>query len=619
MPVNNSRSDYISALSEREERFTRELNEAIEKYGENSKQAKKASEQLAKVVDEASEDLDKFSKNFKTNLGSFIVEYRKAQKEGNADRKELNEILLSGLNSVANSLKSNLDSTINKYVSSIEKLSYSLNGSVRGYSDVTSNLNRVLNGQNLVSQESAFSNLTKIVSAGIVNNPEQKAFLQTLSEDLGMQFSVSNDTLRQLVRIQGEDSTANRMAIEYSLNEFLVQNYQTGEYIRNGFTEVSRALIQSQATMTGAMAASYEATVQTWMGSLYSSGVSQNTISQLAAAIDAVGSGNISGLGQGMSNLVLMGAARAGLDYGELLNNGFQGNDINRLMQGITSYIGEMSGYSSNVVMNQLGNLFGLQMSDIMAIRNNGVPNVAGIGANADASSMLGSINGLVPSAVRLMNSINNFQFGWGANIASSPGLLTTYLGLRHIAEPIANLAADISHLWDPTGITANLISGIGGNASLITLLPQLFGFDGGGFSWKNVGGPINGLIRQIFGGESSSALGVYNALAGDGGSSNVSVVVSDRGVSGSMGISHGGSGGLLDSFTGSMNDLGVEEVTGDEETVDDHVANIDTNVASIVDILQVMRSSLAFSSPGAAIGAAVSYGERGIRDALFT
>lgn len=148
------------------------------------------------------------------------------------------------------------------------------------------------------------------------------------------------------------------------------------------------------------------------MGTLYSNGVSQGTISQLAAAIDAVGSGNISGLGQGAANLVLMGAARAGLDYGELLNRGYQGNDVNRLMQGITSYIGEIGSNSSNVVMNQLGNIFGLNIADIMAIRKNGVPNVAGMGATTDANSMFNSINGLVPGVVRLMNGISNFEYG---------------------------------------------------------------------------------------------------------------------------------------------------------------------------------------------------------------
>ena len=148
------------------------------------------------------------------------------------------------------------------------------------------------------------------------------------------------------------------------------------------------------------------------MGALYSNGISNNAVQSLAQAIDALGSGNISGMGQGINNLVLMGAARAGLDYGELLNRGFEGNDVNRLMQGITSYISEMGANSSNVVMNQLGNLFGISMSDIMAIRNNGAINVAGTGANADYNSMLSGITGLVPSAVRIMNAVENFQYG---------------------------------------------------------------------------------------------------------------------------------------------------------------------------------------------------------------
>ncbi len=418
-------------------------------------------------------------------------EYRQIQREHSRElrktSKDFNDSFSKNVINIGQSLndfKASLDRTIRDYIGSIEQLSYSLNGNIRGYDSVVSNLNRVLNSQNLVSQEKAFKNLTQIIHDGIINNAEQKAFLQTLASDFDMQFNVGNDTMRQLIRIQGEDSTANRMAIEYSLNEFLVQNYQTGEYIRKGFESVSNALLQSQSTMSAAMAASYESTVQTWMGSLYSVGLNGDTISQLAKAIDAVGSGNIKDLGSGVSNLVLMGAARAGLDYGELLNRGFQGNDVNRLMSGITGYITEMSGNSSNVVMSQMANLFGLQLSDIMALRNNRI-NVAG-GANANAEAMLRDATGLVPGVVRMMNGLNNFQYGWGANIASNENSLLTYEVARRFMEPLGGLVSDLGDvIGSGGGLVRNFIGkgvgvlgGLMSHASLLTLLPQLFSPD---------------------------------------------------------------------------------------------------------------------------------------------
>lgn len=250
----SNNEDYLNYLE-------RILNEAVDKYGKHSKEANNIRKQRDDILNaDLKKTFDSFHRDTKTSAGRFIRDLKEAHKEG---ARAIASTLADAFNSVTNSLKNNIDRTISQYIDSIEKLSYSLNGNLRNYQDVTSNLNKVLNGQNLVNQERTFRNLSDIVQKGIVNNPEQKAFLQSLSDDLGMQFSVSNDTMRQLIRIQGEDSTANRMAIKYSLNEFLVQNYQTGEYIRQGFSEVSRALLMSQSTMSSAMAASYEATVQT--------------------------------------------------------------------------------------------------------------------------------------------------------------------------------------------------------------------------------------------------------------------------------------------------------------------------------------------------------------------
>ena len=602
-------SDRISGFDNDTADQIKYLEGLIKKYGETSEKAINLRKQIEDLKNkELDEILEKHSRNLKTSTGRFLKEFKESLKEANGNISVIANIVLNSIDSLGNSLKNALDKSISDYVSSIEKLSYSLNGNLRNYSDITSNLNKVLGGQNLVSQERSFRNLSDIINKGIVNNPEQKAFLQSLSQDLGMQFNVSNDTMRQLIRIQSDDSTANRMAIEYSLNEFLVQNYKTGEYIRQGFADVSRALLMSQSTMSSAMAASYEATIQTWMGTLYSNGVSQSTISQLAAAIDAVGSGNINGLGNpGASNLVLMGAARAGLDYGELLNRGYQGNDVNRLMQGITSYIGEIGSNSSNVVMSQLGNIFGLNIADIMAIRNNGVPNVAGMGASANANSMLNSITGLVPGVVRLMNGLDNLRYGWGASIASNENALLGYEFARKIIEPAGNLLGDIGQVFGFGGLPIQILGTIAGNSSLLLTLPQLIGNIGN--IWN--GNLFKGLINSNRG---RGALDIFNLLgAGGDGINNTTVVTSSAGTSGSMAFSRDGGGGLLGNMRSSLNDLGIEETTGDEITIDDHIVSIDNTVQSIFDrlgrILDTMPSNTA---------SGVTYGERSYSGAAF-
>ncbi len=119
---------------------------------------------------------------------------------------------------------------------------------------------------------------------------------------------------------------------------------------------------------------------------MYSSGMNAGTVKSLASAINALGSGDISNLGSGISNLVLMGAARAGLDYGALLNNGLDANTTDKLLASITSYLQEMGANQSNVVRSQLGNLFGVNITDLISAAN--MHNVSS-GVSTDINSTL--------------------------------------------------------------------------------------------------------------------------------------------------------------------------------------------------------------------------------------
>lgn len=138
---------------------------------------------------------------------------------------------------------------------------------------------------------------------------------------------------------------------------------------------------------------------------MFSAGMNANTVNSLASALNALGSGDISNLGSGISNLVLMGAARAGLDYGALLNNGLDAKTADILLANITSYLQEMGANQSNVVRSQLGNLFGVNITDIISAQN--MRSTTG-SVSSDIGTLLGDYNNFITFGTGLQNTMEN-------------------------------------------------------------------------------------------------------------------------------------------------------------------------------------------------------------------
>ena len=324
------------------------------------------------------------------------------------------------ITSVGSKLKGTLESTMNDFVRVQESMAYNLNGTDRSLREVSNTLNRAIQGTGVVKQQEVYNNLTKLITNGIVFNAEQRAYLQTLSNDLGMVFDVSNGSLTRLINLQRKDLSSNRMAIEYSLKEFLNQNYQTSQYIKEGFEGVSQALIEAQSLMASDTAMELEAVLQQWMGSLSSVGMSSSTIQNLATAIGQLGAGDISGLSSNnMQNLLVMGASLAGQSYADLLTNGLTASTANDLMQGIVSYIAGMANNTSNVVKSEYGRIFGLSVSDIVAASQ--VGNVTENGfINDNIYNLLGDMSDYLYLPTQIDNMLANLMYNWATTVASS-------------------------------------------------------------------------------------------------------------------------------------------------------------------------------------------------------
>ena len=212
------------------------------------------------VVERINEEYDRRKREDETE-----AEYKErlAQKAHEKEKRRKQD-LVDMLGSATSSLTAAIDESLNKYLSVQQSMAAHLSGSTdTSLSGILNNLQRTLSTTNVVRQESVFNNLGNLVRSGITYNVEQRAFLQTLANDIDMVFNAQDGSLTQLIRLQNRDLSSNRMAIEYSLQKFLNQNYQTSEYIKQGFESVSSSLLTAQSTMSAANAVNFEGTVQT--------------------------------------------------------------------------------------------------------------------------------------------------------------------------------------------------------------------------------------------------------------------------------------------------------------------------------------------------------------------
>ena len=383
---------------------------------------------------------------------------------------------------------------MNSFLETQSSMAYNLTGTSKSLDDVTGTLGKALGGTGLVKQQAVYENLQDLVNEGIVYNVEQRAFLQTIADDLDLVFNASNGSLTRLINLQRTDLSSNRMAIEASLKEFLNQNYETSQYIKEGFQNVSSALLEAQSIMTTQSGMALESVVQQWMGSLSSVGMSQSTIDELATAIGQLGSGNISALGSSsMQNLLVMGAARSGQSYAQLLTEGVSATAADELMRGIVGYITEIGQSTSNVVKSEYARIFGLNISDLVAASQVGDVTRNGI-VSDKIDTLLGRMNDYVYSTTQANNLIENFMYDWATGIASDRETYMTYrltdlLG-KATSQLVGGLTVNAGFLG--TGISATL-SPLLNAAPLLATLPKLM--DSIGNLGTNIGNTVGNIL----------------------------------------------------------------------------------------------------------------------------
>ena len=492
------------------------------------------------------------------NLGNFLSEKVKAV--GTELKNQLVDDAVKGVVNGLSSIADSVESAVDTYISKQEAIVAHLSGSSDNFQNVSDKLQTLIS-TGLVKQTAVYDNVSKFVTQGIVSNVEQKAFLQTLADDIDATFNASDSTLVRLINLQKTDLTSNRLAIEYSLQEFLNQNYETSTYIKESFTSVSQSLIEMQSLMSAQTATETETVIQTYLGSLSSSGMSADTISSLASAINALGSGDTSNLGSGIANLVLMGAARSGLDYADMLVNGLDQSKVSILLEGISDYLAEINtSYSSNVVKSQLAKVYGVNVSDLVAATNFESSSAEGTVTSDIYTALLNDFDDLVPGVTKIQNLLDNFVQGMAVNIASSGKWLYAYKVANFMSDTLGDALAGQSLEISPFGLGTSLDLGDLARASkALYLVPSL----------------LSGLssIGNIINGNGNSASWVYDSLlnaetttvkSAGAGLSTTGTTTSNVTTVGSVNTDVGD---FLNSTKNSATNLGAENITGTEDT----------------------------------------------------
>lgn len=287
-----------------------------------------------------------------------------------------------------------------------------------------------------VSQSAIMSNINTLVDKGIAYNVEQRAFLQSISDSISTTFNAANGTLLSLIRLQQQDSTASRLGLEGQLTYYLNAMYQNTEYMENLYSNTLGNIYEATGQLGARESIAFEYQVQKWLGSLYSSGMSQSAIESLSSAIGMLGSGNIAGLSSNtaMQSLLAISASRAGLNYADLLTGGLNAESTNRLMAAIVSYLADIGTSGNNVLRSQYAQLFGMNLSDLKAISNiaSQVNSISSSGGTySSAMSTLFNLASTMGSRLSVGQQLNtmfeNVLYTMSAGIAQNPALYALY------------------------------------------------------------------------------------------------------------------------------------------------------------------------------------------------
>lgn len=512
-------------------------------------------------------------------------------KEGNFD-------LASGLSSLTTAI-ADMAKQLNSQINDIAGMRSAIDTRLQGWGGKTksgsywdrmsSDITGVAGISPLIKQENFVSNIKSMVGQGIAFNVEQRAFLATISDKIASTFNATDNTLLKLVRIQQADSTAARLGMESALTSFLNRMYETTEYMQGVASQIRSSLEEAESLMGAKSAAAFEFQVQKWIGSMYS--VGSNNASSIASALGQLASGNVEGITNGgTGNLLVMAANAAGLSVGEILQKGITEGETNQLMKAMVMYLRGIYSETQDslVVQQQYAKVFGLTASDLKAISNLSISDIAGIsntnlgynGMISQLTNMSNSMYKRTSQAEMLTNLTGNMKYSMAAGIANNPVLYSLWTMSNMLEDLVGGIEFGLPLvLGSGTAQTFNIadMMKVGAlSGSIISGISNMISAGGGG----GISGA--GMLK---------ALGINNNLKTTTRGNAVGLgysSISGASTSESTYITNSSSSDIQDkSFADAQSDTKRAQAKNDEEQIE--LKDVNAEIIKIFQLLQAV------------------------------
>ena len=433
-----------------------------------------------------------------------------------------------GISFLRTGLDKSVDNAMNVFTNYMGKVDARLYGTNLTFTKMQKDITNTLGSSRYVSQQKMIDNLYKLTESGIAFNLEYRAWLETVSDKMVTTFDSLDTTLTRLVRLQQADISNASLGSEALLTRFLNSKFKDTSYLNNLYDSVAGILVDSTSQQSATNSIGYQFAIQKWLGALSSVGMSDNAVQSIATALNWLGSGNVSQLNSNSQSATLLNlsAQKAGLSYSDMLLNGTNADNINKLMKAMVIQLQDISKNTkgNQVVKSAWGDILNFSMSDMRAINNLTSSDISSIyNTKATYSSSIKELNNQTSyiskrtsTAEQIDNVINNTLFGVGAGIASSPA---RYMGWK--AGGILNDVGD-----RVGGLAGKVIKGLGSISSVISaarpLANALTNLMDNGISQTGNGAVGNGFGFQLYQSRGKGFTGVAGVA---GGSSAKSVV----------------------------------------------------------------------------------------------
>lgn len=409
-------------------------------------------------------------------------------------------------------LRKDMTKSINQAASAMEgyfgKIQANLSGAGIDYYSIQDDVENAIGFSRLVKQTDYLNQIADLTNQGLVTDIEQRALLQTIKDRTLTSFDVANAGLTRLVRL-GEQNSVNQFGVELQLRRLLNSPvFGDASYLTGLFDSVTNAVLDASIS-TASDLTNFNSTIQSYLGAMYASGLSDNIVSAIASGINALGSGNVSALAgdESIQRLFLLSMDRIGMDYADILQQGLSSTDTANLLTSIIEYLNEIATNTSDnlVLKSSYSSLFNMSVSDMEAIQNvySKIGSISSSIVNANQASTItaNAVTDMVAAntlaSEQFENFFANFSYAFGSNVAENNALYTTY----RIADISYDLLDGFSKVGGILGKTLNIAK----------LVPAAVQYAIGGASFINMlteaqaGIGENNLINLLGSSESTS------------------------------------------------------------------------------------------------------------------